>query len=72
MAPEMMIVTGNPNVTGLWSLEDGYNLTVPLNETYPQRVFGAGARAGFFTLLKLNETDGTYNIKTSIKSSSEQ
>lgn len=30
------------------------------NETYPHRVFGAGARAGFFALLKLNDTDAEY------------
>lgn len=56
----MMIVTGNPDIEGHWTLQGGYTKNVPLNETYPQRVFGAGARAGFFALLKLNETDADY------------
>lgn len=59
MAPEMMIVTGNSK-NPHWNLEDGYDTSVPLNETYPHRVFGAGARAGFFALLKLNDTDAEY------------
>lgn len=59
MAPEMMIVRGNRNDTQ-WNLQDGYNMSVAINETYPHRVFGAGARAGFFALLKLNDTDAEY------------
>lgn len=56
MAPELMIVNGNKKSD--WSLEGGYdeNTATP-NNTYPHRVFGAGARAGFFTLLKLNSMD---------------
>lgn len=55
MAPELKIVSGNNN-TG-WSLEGQYTSDTPTKETYPRRVFGAGARAGFFALLRLNETD---------------
>lgn len=55
MAPELMIVEGNKESD--WKLETNYNETVATNDTYPQRVFGAGARVGFFALLKLNSAD---------------
>lgn len=60
MAPEMMSVTGNKNATS-WNLEDGYNNSDRnVTETYPHRVFGAGARVGLFALLRLFEQDLEY------------
>lgn len=60
MAPEMMTVTENKNGTD-WNLQDGYNDTGGnVAETYPNRVFGAGARAGLFALLRLYEQDLEY------------
>lgn len=60
MAPEMMTVTDNKNASH-WNLEDGYNNTDGnFSETYPFRVFGAGARAGLFALLRLFEQDLEY------------
>lgn len=58
MAPDLMIVHGNKKSD--WTLEDGYKAGVMINDTYPQRVFGAGARAGLFALLRLNTTDAEY------------
>lgn len=58
MAPELKIVNGNNN-TG-WQLEGGYKADILTNNTYPHRVFGAGARAGFFALLKLYEWDSEF------------
>lgn len=60
MAPEMMSVTENQNATK-WNLEDGYDDSEGNGtETYPFRVFGAGARAGLFALLRLYEQDLEY------------
>ena len=60
MAPEMMTVTNNPDVTK-WNLQDGYDDSeINGAETYPYRVFGAGARAGLFALLRLSEQDLEY------------
>ena len=41
-----------------WTLEDGYSTKDP--ETYPRRVLGPGARAGFNIVLKLTEPDLDY------------
>ena len=38
MAPEMMTVNDNPNVSG-WSLDFGYTNKVPFKNEYPQRLF---------------------------------
>lgn len=55
-----MSVTENKNSTN-WTLEDGYNNSDGnVTETYPHRVFGAGARAGLFALLRLYEQDMEY------------
>lgn len=60
MAPEMMSVTDNQNATN-WNLETGYDDSKSNGtETYPYRVFGAGARAGLFALLRLFEQDLEY------------
>lgn len=60
MAPEMMVVTGNPNSTH-WNLERGYDDSEGnYSETYPYRVFAAGARSGLFSLLRLFEQDLEY------------
>lgn len=66
MAPEMMSVTGNENTT-FWNLENGYNNSLKymlfcnnngsFTKAYPHRVFGVGARAGLFALLRLYEQD---------------
>lgn len=58
MAPDLMIVKGNKKSD--WTLEGGYKSNLLINDTYPQRVFGAGARAGLFALLRLNSTDAEY------------
>lgn len=55
----MMTVTDNKNATN-WNLEDGYDVANVDPETYPFRVFGAGARAGLFALLRLYEQDLEY------------
>lgn len=39
-----------------WNLEDGYSADAG-TETYPERVLGAGARAGLFVLVKGMESD---------------
>lgn len=56
----MMSVTDNENAT-FWNLENGYNdRGRNVTETYPYRVFGAGARVGLFALLRLYEQDLEY------------
>lgn len=59
MSGDMMTVTDNKNATN-WNLEDGYDVANVDPETYPFRVFGAGARAGLFALLRLYEQDLEY------------
>lgn len=60
MAPEMMSVIDNEYATS-WNLQSGYsNNGGNVSETYPYRVFGAGARVGLFTLLRLYEQDLEY------------
>ncbi|XP_031638214.1 pickpocket protein 28-like [Contarinia nasturtii] len=60
MADEMKIVTGNPSTTH-WSLEDGYiDIEGNYSNTYPYRVFGAGARVGLYTLLRLYKQNLEY------------
>lgn len=53
---EDLISVRNNSKAEHWNLEDGYNKTIKVDpETYPYRVFGAGARLGLFTLLRLYE-----------------
>lgn len=59
MTEDMMTVADNRNAT-YWSLEDGYDDANADPDTYPFRVFGAGARAGLFALLRLYEQDLEY------------
>lgn len=55
-----MSITDSKNAT-YWNLQNGYNDNHEnLNEAYPQRVFGAGARVGLFALLRLFEQDLEY------------
>lgn len=52
------------NVTSKWSLESGYEPTIDVEpRVYPYRVFGAGARAGLFILLRLYEQNLDYICK---------
>lgn len=56
----MMTVDDNEEAKH-WNLEDGYDDSVVTEgEQYPYRVFGAGARAGLFVLLRLYEKDLEY------------
>lgn len=58
MAPEVQIVTSNPNVLH-WSRDKGY--PDELHETpYPIRVFNANPNGGLFTFLRLRERDMEY------------
>lgn len=55
MNEDLLSVTNNSKAEH-WNLEDGYNKKIEVNpETYPYRVFGAGARLGMFALLRLYE-----------------
>lgn len=54
----------NRNVTSKWNLESGYEKTIDSEpQIYPYRVFGAGARAGLFALLRLYEHNLDYICK---------
>lgn len=51
----------NRNVTSKWNLESGYEKSIDSEpQIYPYRVFGSGARAGLFTLLRLYEHNLDY------------
>lgn len=55
-----MNVIDNENAT-FWNLQSGYSDNGgSVTETYPYRVFGAGARVGLFALLRLYEQDLEY------------
>lgn len=64
MAPEMMIVTNNPNVSH-WSLENGYDDTfVSLDKRgYPIRVFNVKHSAALTIFLQLNGGDVEYRCR---------
>lgn len=57
MAPEIMIVKNNPNVTE-WSLEKGYKK--PKGQSYPIRVFNAKPGASLIAYIRLYEQDLEY------------
>jgi hypothetical protein len=48
-----------------WSVDEGYNPTVPL-ESYPLRTISAGIRFGFSMLLKLNKNELDYLCATNL------
>lgn len=52
----------NRNEKSKWCLESGYEQTVDI-EPYPHRVFGAGARAGLFILLRIYDNNLDYICK---------
>lgn len=55
MNEDLLFVKNNSKAEH-WNLEEGYNRTITVDpETYPYRVFGAGARLGLFALLRLYE-----------------
>lgn len=61
MAPEMMIVKNNPNISG-WSLEDGYEGET--NERgYPIRVFNVKHSAALTVFLQLFGNDIEYRCR---------
>lgn len=54
----------NRLLTSQWSLESGYEPSINVEpQVYPYRVFGAGARAGLFILLRLYEQNLDYICK---------
>lgn len=53
MAPELMTVKNNPNITN-WSFEDGYERNSPTKD-YPYRVFNAKQLGAFYTVFKLSK-----------------
>lgn len=55
MNEDLLFVKNNSKAEH-WNLEEGYNRKIEVDpETYPYRVFGAGARLGLFALLRLYE-----------------
>lgn len=58
MAPEMLTITTNPNVTK-WSLENGYK-DKRHEKSYPIRVFNSAQGAGLFSFLQLFDKDIEY------------
>ncbi|XP_055307692.1 pickpocket protein 28-like [Sitodiplosis mosellana] len=58
MAPELMIVKNNPNVSQ-WSLENGYDDTVN-KKSYPFRIFNAKRGGALVTYLRSYERDLEY------------
>lgn len=65
MAPEMMTVTNNPNVSR-WTLENGYENGYNAND-YPIRIFNAKQGAAIVILLRLFESDLEYLCKGPIQ-----
>lgn len=65
MAPELMIVKNNPNVSH-WSLEDGYDEGVR-EDDYPVRVFNAKQAAVLVTYPRLFEKDLEYLCRGSLQ-----
>lgn len=65
MAPDMMTVTNNPNVSR-WTLENGYEIGYNEND-YPIRIFNAKQGAAVVILLRLFEKDLEYLCKGPIQ-----
>lgn len=59
MAPELMTVKNNPNITN-WNFEDGYQKTTSTIRDYPNRIFNAKQFAGFYSVLQLFIYDMQY------------
>lgn len=55
MAPRMMTVRGNPNVSG-WNLETGYSRETD-HRKYPNNTDGAGPKNGLDLILSISEAD---------------
>lgn len=58
MAPEMMKVENNPNLSH-WSIEDGYKDAAD-KKSYPKRLFNTAQEAGLIFFLQLYEKDLEY------------
>lgn len=65
MAPELIAITGNPNVS-YWSLEAGYT-EMANNDGYPIRVFNSRHAAVLVVYLCLYEKDSEYLCRGSVQ-----